>query len=113
MPEGFFVGGPLDGTTYTLRNESNVLAVDPDQGVAWLYKRLLDQTPGSPNYHPGLPNYALDMTPGETDSATGSRIYDEERSIAAVEAGYDVIAVPGDMPSQEQIDEEEVLIDGE
>lgn len=106
MPEGSFVGGPLDGMTYTLRNEGNVLAVDPDQGVAWLYKRLLDQPAG-------MPNYALDMTPGETDPATGSRIYDEERSIAAAEAGYDVIVIPGEMPTQEEIDEEEVLTDGE
>ena len=68
--------------------------------------RLLDQPAG-------LPNYALDMTPGETDPATGSRVYDEERSIAAVEAGYDVIVIPGETPTQEEIEEEEELTDGE
>jgi hypothetical protein len=106
MPEGSFVGGPLDGMTYTLRNQGNVLAVDPDLGVAWLYNRLIDQDTG-------LPAYLLDMTPGETDPATGSRVYDEERSISAAESGYDVIVVPGPMPTQAEIDEEEELTDAE
>ncbi len=105
--EGHFQGGPLHGLTYTLRGETDVLAVDPELGIAWLYKRLLDQPEGQPNY-------ALDMTPKDgVDPATGSRIYDEQRSIEAIEAGYDVIVIPGEMPSQEEIDEEEVLTDGE
>lgn len=106
MNEGVFVGGPLDGMTYTLRNQKNALAVDPELGVAWLYKRLMDQPAG-------LPNYALDMTPGETDAVTGARVYDEQRSIEAAEQGYDIIVVPGEKPSQDEIDEEEVLTDGE
>jgi hypothetical protein len=106
MPEGSFVGGPLNGMTYTLRNENNVLAVDPDEEVAWLYTRLLDQPAG-------VPNYALDMTPGEADPVTGARVFDEDRAVAAVEAGYDVIAAPGIPPTQDEIDEEEVLTDGE
>lgn len=104
--ESTFTGGPLDGLTYTLRTEGNVLAVDPELGIAWLYRRLLDQPAG-------LPNYALDWTPGETDPATGSRIYDEERSIAAVEQGLDVIVIPGDDPTDDEIAHEEVLTDGE
>lgn len=104
--EATFTGGPLDGLTYTLRTEGNVLAVEPELGLAWLYRRLLDQPSG-------LPNYALDMTPGETDPATGSRIYDEERSIAAVEQGLDVIVIPGEDPTDEEIAREEVLTDGE
>jgi hypothetical protein len=105
MHEGHFVGGPLDGLTYTIRNQNSVLAVDPELGVAWLYKHL-------PMQPEGLPNYALDMTPGETDAITGARVYDEQRSIEAAEAGYDIIVVPGEKPSQEEIDEE-VLTDGE
>jgi hypothetical protein len=106
VPEGSFVGGPLDGMTYTLRSESNVLAVDPDEEVAWLYKRLPDQPSD-------VLNYTLDITPGETDPATGARVFDEDRAVAAVEAGYDVIVIPGIAPTQDEIDDEEVLTDGE
>lgn len=106
MPEGSFVGGPLDGMTYTLRNDTNVLAVDPEESIAWLYVRTQNEATGQGDY-------ALDMTPGETDPVTGARIYDEDRAVAAVEAGYDVIPVPGTPPTQEEIDEEEVLTDGE
>lgn len=104
--EGHFQGGPLHGLTYTLRTEGDVLAVDPELGLAWLYKRLWDQPAA-------LPNYALDLTPGKADPVTGTRAYDEQMSIDAVEVGLDVIVIPGEAPTQAEIEHEEVLTDGE
>jgi hypothetical protein len=106
MPEGSFVGGPLDGLTYTLRSDTKVLAADPEQELAWLYVR--DQGSSAE-----APRFTLDMTPGDADPTTGARAFDEDRAVAATEFGYDVIVLPGDPPTQEEIDEEEVLTDGE
>lgn len=104
--EGHFQGGPMHGLTYTLRGEGDVLAVDPELGLAWLYRRLLNQPAGEPNY-------ALDLSPGKGDPVTGARVYDEQASIDAVEVGLDVIVIPGEAPTQDEIDHEEVLTDGE
>jgi len=110
MHEGRFAGGPLDGLTYELRNDQDVLAVDPEAEVAWLYVRLRDQPADAPNYALDMSN---DNLSGLVDAATGARVYDEDMTISAVEAGYDVLVIPGPAPSTAEIEEEEVLTDGE
>ena len=106
MPEGSFVGGPLDGMTYTLRSDTKVLATDPEQELAWLYVRDQDSPAETPRF-------TLDVTSEDADPVTGARGLNEDRAIEAVEAGYDVVVIPGEPPTQEEIDEEEVLTDGE
>ncbi len=100
MHEAPFVGGPLDGLTYEIRSDLGVLVVAKDAQIAWLYRAA-----------EGGDTYELVLD--DADPATGARVLDEDKAIAAAEAGYDVIAAPGEEPTQEELDEEEVLTDGE
>lgn len=101
MHEATFVGGPFDGDTYTIRTTQSVLAVDESAGLVWKY------VPGITE--PDL--FRLDYVGADVE--TGGRPYDEQMLIDSVEAGMDVMLAYQDEPTQEEIDEEEVLTDGE
>lgn len=108
MHEGTFKDGPLDGLTYTIRSTVGVLAVSEDSDVAWLYAAAVD--PSTPEDAARTYNLVLDST---TDPTTGARVFDEDKAVAAAEAGYDIVVDPDPAPTQEEIDEEEVITDGE
>jgi len=105
MHEGTFTGGPLDGLTYTIESTQGVLVIAKDSRVAWLYR-----SNGESLVDPRPYELVLDET---TDELTGARPFDEDKAIAAAEAGYDIIAAPGEDPTEEELAEEEVLTDGE
>lgn len=102
MHEASFVGGPFDGDVYTVRSTVAVLAADESAGLIWKY------IPADPA---DLSSYRLDFT--DADPETGARPFDEQVLINSVEAGMDVITAYRDEPTQEEIDAEEVLTDGE
>lgn len=109
MHEGTFHDGPLDGLTYTIRSEQGVLVVNDESTLAWLY--TADPTKPTPAPDANR-DYTLVMD-GAADPVTGARVFDEDKALQAVESGYDVVTEPGDEPTQEQLDEEEVITDGD
>lgn len=104
MREATFVGGPFDGDVHTIRSTVAVLAADESVGLVWKYVPQSDA--------PTDNTYVLAID-GDADPTTGARPYDEQMLINSVEAGMDVMTAYVDEPTQEQLDEEEVLTDGE
>ena len=101
MPDFSFDDGPLDGLTYSFRDDApGVLAVDKEDSIAWLYASPVSST------------FTLRID-GDADPATGARPLDDDKAVAAAEFGYLVIAAPGDEPDQDDLDAEENLTDGE
>lgn len=104
MHESRFQGGPLDGDTLTVRSSVAVLAVDGSAELVWKYTR---PDPNDPSV------YHLDFFGPEVDQSTGSRPLDEQTLINSAEAGMDIITAYGDEPTQDEIEAEEDLTDGE
>jgi len=101
VPDFTFDDGPLDGLTYGFREDApGVLAVDKEDGIAWLYASPVSST------------FALRID-DNADPVTAARPLDADKAVAAAEFGYLVIAVPGDEPDQDDLDAEENLTDGE
>ncbi|QKW15391.1 hypothetical protein [Verrucosispora sp. NA02020] len=77
MNEGICHGGPLDGQTVVSRGDSGLLVADKPSGRAWLY----DWRDGA--FH-----------------LREERRLDEVRAVdAAMDGGWDVIALPGEVVS--------------
>lgn len=95
MHEGICVGGPLDGLTYTIRNNTACLVVDKPAGLAWVYVvaddgRLVVNTAGSSE---------------SVDPVTGARTIDLDQAVDdALREGFDVIAAPDSGTGDEDVE---------